>query len=291
MVASAIPLDWRRGQVERSDLARFAFSPEDVVVAVGQDGLVTNVAKYLHAQPVIGSNPDPGRNPGVLVHHPPEATRAILASVGELRSGRLQRRVMVEATVDDGQSLPRPQRDLHRTPQPPVGALPHHHRSWAGANSRRPACSWVPALVRPAGAARWRSNATARSTCPPPTTPTLCWFAREAWPSPATGTSLTEGLLQPDELLTITAESDLVVFGDGIEQDAIPVTWGQQVVVRRRARAADARPRERATVRGSESSNERGNQALRASEPSSTVFGQRCTVEDVHGSKDVRVHR
>ena len=39
-------------------------------------------------------------------------------------------------------------------------------------------------------------------------------------------------MLQPDERLTITEESDLVVFGDGIEQDTIPITWGQQVIVR-----------------------------------------------------------
>jgi hypothetical protein len=39
-VSAAIPLDWRRGVVEREDLSRFLFAPEDVVVIVGQDGLV-----------------------------------------------------------------------------------------------------------------------------------------------------------------------------------------------------------------------------------------------------------
>ena len=34
--------EWRRGAVERSDLSRFLFEPEDVVVVVGQDGLVAN---------------------------------------------------------------------------------------------------------------------------------------------------------------------------------------------------------------------------------------------------------
>src|SRR5580693_2256 len=33
-VSSAIPADWRRGMVERADLPRFLFSPEDIVVAV-----------------------------------------------------------------------------------------------------------------------------------------------------------------------------------------------------------------------------------------------------------------
>lgn len=66
-VSAAIPLDWRRAVAERNDLDRFGFGPEDVVIAVGQDGLVANVAKYLDGQPVIGINPEPSRNPGVLV--------------------------------------------------------------------------------------------------------------------------------------------------------------------------------------------------------------------------------
>ena len=37
------------------------------MVVVGQDGLVANVAKYVHGQPVIGVDPRPGINPGVLV--------------------------------------------------------------------------------------------------------------------------------------------------------------------------------------------------------------------------------
>src|SRR5262245_27453560 len=68
-VGAAIPADWRRGHVDRADLPRFLFGPEDVVLAVGPDGLVANVAKYLNDQPVIGVNPEPGVNPGVLVQH------------------------------------------------------------------------------------------------------------------------------------------------------------------------------------------------------------------------------
>src|SRR5215468_1139693 len=77
-VGAAIPADWRRGQADREDLPRFLFAPEDIVVAVGQDGLVANVAKYLDEQPVIGVNPEPARNPGVLVRHRAEAVGALL---------------------------------------------------------------------------------------------------------------------------------------------------------------------------------------------------------------------
>src|SRR5262249_44122910 len=100
-VGGAIPSAWRRGQVSRDDLPRFLFAPEDVVVAVGQDGLVANLAKYLDGQPVIGVNPEPARNPGVLVRHAAQDVGALLLA-GAYATRRL---TMVAATLDDGQEL------------------------------------------------------------------------------------------------------------------------------------------------------------------------------------------
>src|SRR5207247_6105894 len=78
-VLGAIPAKWRRIELDRSNLDRFLFEPDDIVVALGQDGLVANAAKYLsHAQPLIGINPDRGRFEGVLVRHPPEAVGDLL---------------------------------------------------------------------------------------------------------------------------------------------------------------------------------------------------------------------
>lgn len=55
---------------------------------------------------------------------------------------------------------------------------------------------------------------------------------REAWPSPATGTSLVAGELGRRDGLSLTVESDrMVVFGDGMESDALELTWGQSVRV------------------------------------------------------------
>ncbi|MFE7397304.1 hypothetical protein ACFU9V_11690, partial [Streptomyces sp. NPDC057557] len=65
---------------------------------------------------------------------------------------------------------------------------------------------------------------------PAPTDPRLLWFVREAWPSPATGTSLVAGELGRGQGLRLTVESDrVVVFGDGMETDALELTWGQTV--------------------------------------------------------------
>jgi hypothetical protein len=68
---------------------------------------------------------------------------------------------------------------------------------------------------------------------PAPSEPRLVWFVREAWPSPATGTAMTEGELA-DKELSLTIKSDrLVAFGDGIEVDPLTLTWGQSVRIGR----------------------------------------------------------
>ncbi|MCU6482737.1 hypothetical protein [Arthrobacter sp. A2-55] len=67
---------------------------------------------------------------------------------------------------------------------------------------------------------------------PAPSDPRLAWFVREAWPSPATGVSLTEGLLDSGQALRIRVASDqLVIFGDGMEDDRITASWGQEITV------------------------------------------------------------
>ncbi len=103
-VTSALPLDWRRGAVLRADLPRFPFAPEDLIIVVGQDGLVANVSKYLKGQPVIGVNPDPERNPGVLVPFTPEVAAQLLQRVSDPTRLPVEARTMVWAELDDGQS-------------------------------------------------------------------------------------------------------------------------------------------------------------------------------------------
>jgi hypothetical protein len=225
VVAGAIPLDWRRGRVERGDLARFMFGPEDLVVAVGQDGLVANVAKYLDGQPVIGVNPEPGRNAGVLVTHPPAAVADLLAAP------RAQPRTMVRAVTDDGQALlalneiyighPSHQSSRYRI-SPPAAGTERQSSSGILVGTGTGSTGWCRSV--------WLER---RSTLelPAPAQAALCWFVREAWPSPATGVDLTEGTLADGQALVVVAESDLVLFGDGIESDALSLTWGQGVTL------------------------------------------------------------
>lgn len=232
MTTSAVPQDWRRAEVERADLSRFVFGPEDIVVVVGQDGLVANVAKYLAGQPVVGINPEPDRNPGVLVPHPPAAARALL--VASLGDPPVQERTMAEATTDDGQTL-RALNEVyigHASHQsaryqlrPPDGTPERQSSSGVLVGTGTGATGWLRSA--------WQERHSTL-TLPRPTDPVLCWFVREAWPSPATGTALTEGSLTPGQELTLVAESDrLVCFGDGIEGDALSLTWGQRLTIAR----------------------------------------------------------
>ncbi|MGW7547625.1 hypothetical protein ACWGKQ_41970 [Streptomyces sp. NPDC054770] len=234
-VASAVPLTWRQARVERADLDRFLFGPEDVVVVVGQDGLVANVAKYLDGQPVIGIDTDPGRNPGVLVRHRPEQAAVLLASVAATAAATgADELTMVEAVADDTQRLVALNEIYlgtagHQTARYRLGlendggVVEAQASSGVLVGTGTGATGWLRSVWQERGA---------RLPLPAPTEDRLLWFVREAWPSPATGTSLVAGELTASAALTLTVESDrLIVFGDGIESDALELTWGQTVRV------------------------------------------------------------
>ncbi len=230
-VSAAIPLEWHRAAVERTDLDRFAFTPDDIIVAVGQDGLVANVAKYLHGQPVIGiAVQDPGAQaPGVLARFQPEATADLLRDLAAGRE-RLQPRAMVAARTDTGEQLVALNEIYlgHRSHQS------SRYRLRVDAKTAERQSSSGIIVGTGTGSTGWCASLANGRGMPLPAAQDdwLAWFVREAWPSPATGTSLTSGGLQPGQALRVDVESDgLVVFGDGIESDHLSLAWGQRVEI------------------------------------------------------------
>lgn len=228
--SGAIPADWRRANLVRDELHRFEFAPEDVVIVVGQDGLVANVAKYLNGQPVVGVNPEPDRFPGVLVPH--HRVPAQLLQSSAAGKAPVEARTMVSAQTDDGLQLNalnevyfghRRHQSARYQLQLPDGQREDHSSSGVLAGTGTGATGWLRSA--------WQERHSPLRL-PEPTESQLCWFVREAWPSKATGANLTEGMVDPGAELTLRCESDeLICFGDGIESDAIVMTWGQSLTI------------------------------------------------------------
>ena len=230
-VLAAIPARWRRIELDRADLDRFLFEPDDIVVALGQDGLVANAAKYLgEGQPLIGINPDPSRYEGILVRHPATAAGDLLADAASSRAPTEQR-TMVEAVLDDGQRLVALNEIF-------VGHASHQSARYdlrIGDRHERQSSSGL-IVATGTGQTGWsRSIRTERASTlatPGPTDAALTLFVREAWPSIGTGAELTEALIEsaPAEVVSRMEEGG-VLFGDGIESDRLGLPWGAHAAI------------------------------------------------------------
>lgn len=90
--------------IERSFLPNFVFGDDDIVLALGQDGLVANTMKYLDGNPLIGVNPDPMRFDGVLLPFETDDVAYIVEDVA--KDSRSNKSItMAEAVLSDGQRL------------------------------------------------------------------------------------------------------------------------------------------------------------------------------------------
>lgn len=90
--------------IDRSFLPNYIFSENDLVIVVGQDGLVANTAKYVNNIPIIGINPDTSRFDGILLPFTPYTFENPLIDV--LNSNYVSKNVtMAEAKLSDGQKL------------------------------------------------------------------------------------------------------------------------------------------------------------------------------------------
>lgn len=232
LISRAVPVKWRRNRVEREDLDRFLFEPDDLILALGQDGLVANTAKYLSGQTVLGFNPSPERYDGILVPLKPKKADLLIRRAYE-QKGELEERTMVEAELDDGQRL-LALNELF------VGHRSHQsarYRISAQDKEERQSSSGI-IVSTGTGATGWaRSVHRERRTdlkLPKPTDAQLIFFVREAFPSKATGTSLTSGVLADSSSLHIVSEMNEggVIFGDGIEDDRLELPYGSRAAIR-----------------------------------------------------------
>ena len=233
-VQAAIPPDQRRVRVDREQLDRFLFAPDDIIVVVGQDGLVPNIAKYLSGQLAIGINPNPKNYDGVLCRHPAKATRRLLGWL-EHQDGSgftIQRRTMAEAKREDGQRMLALNEIFigHRSHQ----SARYRIRAADLGEERQSSSGLIVATGT--GSTGWALSITLQrgiATLPTPEEGRLTWLVREPFPSVSTGTKLDYGEVTDSKNLWLVSEMGEggVAFADGIETDRVEFLSGESLEI------------------------------------------------------------
>ncbi len=103
-IKKLVPLDLKYQIIEKSFLPNFLFGPNNLIVPVGQDGLVINTAKYLDKQLIVAINPDPSRFDGVMIPFTVEELPAALKKVIADKHKIIQI-TMAQAKLNNGQFL------------------------------------------------------------------------------------------------------------------------------------------------------------------------------------------
>ncbi len=103
-LSTALPPAVRVQWIKREFLPQFVFGERDLVVALGPDGLVVNIAKYLETQVLVAFNPDPARYDGVLLPFAVWLAEPVLrrATRGQ---GTISRLTMARCVLNDGQEM------------------------------------------------------------------------------------------------------------------------------------------------------------------------------------------
>lgn len=234
---------WGRYQlVEREYLPSFVFAEHDIVVALGQDGLVANTMKYLDRQPLIGVNPEPGRWDGVLL---PFRAKDVAAVLRDVAAGRRPARsvTMAQAVLSDGQVL-RAVNDLFIGPRSHSSAHydirlgdRHERQSSSGVivSTGLGSTAWLKSVVTGSmGIARAVHGAEAGVYEPQSWDADQLVFAvREPFPSRSSGAALVYGTVSaqcPLQLRSRMPENG-VIFSDGMEADYLRFTAGMEAVI------------------------------------------------------------
>jgi hypothetical protein len=264
---SALATIGRLQTVDRNFLPNFVFAPEDIVVTLGQDGLVANTLKYLNGQPLVGVNPDPERWEGRLLPFKPGDLKAVMPEV--IFHKRDTRSVtMALAKLNNGQVL-YAVNDLFIGPKSHTSARyvirsgdAKEMQSSSGVivSTGLGSTGWLKSLLTGAAAiTRSASSEAARhaleQNSPPGTLKSktkaspqsrltvrsefawdsnyLCYTVREPFPTKTTGAMLVFGRVTAESPLILESRmaENGVIFSDGIEKDFLEFNSGTQAVV------------------------------------------------------------
>ncbi|NJC24905.1 diacylglycerol kinase catalytic domain-containing protein [Neolewinella antarctica] len=218
----------------REYLTNYVFSDRNLIVVVGQDGLVANTAKYSRGVPIIGVNPDPERYDGVLL---PYSRHDFMDAVRRVLTGSFAHtdRRFAEARLSDGQSL-LAFNDLF------IGAASHvsarYELDYAGQREVQSSSGLI--VSTQAGSTGWFSSvinmargiAGNEAKLDPlqfrPSAEELVFAVREPFASVQTGIDIVTGRIDTQRPLQICSRmpQNGVIFSDGIEADFLSFTSG-----------------------------------------------------------------
>jgi NAD kinase len=231
-------------RLQRRYLSNFFFGADDLVVVLGQDGLVANTLKYLDGQHVIGVNPDPKRWDGVLL---PFRLRDLAKVVAEELEGRRSIKTvsMAKASLNTGLTL-YAVNDLFIGPKSHVSA--RYALSVAGKEERQSSSGII--VSTGLGSTGWLKSvyagwkATTSELVPGMTDIAIdagfAWDAdylhyvvREPFPSRTTQASLVFGRIDAKQAMTVVSEMPEhgVIFSDGIEADFLEFNSGAKATI------------------------------------------------------------
>jgi len=222
--------------MDRGFVPTYVFAPGDLVVTLGQDGLVANTAKYVGGRPIMAVNPDPERFDGILLPFRPDNLRRHLELALANRAPH-RSIAMAEARLKDGQRL-LAFNDLF------VGARSHvsaRYRIRHAGRAENHSSSGV-IVSTGAGSTGWLSSIFNQTSGilaflgGQPVKPMrlewgeqkLLFVVREPFISRHSQAGIVAGVVQPPEPLTLESHMPAggVIFSDGVEADHLDFNSG-----------------------------------------------------------------
>jgi len=237
----------RQGRVQvidRTFLPNFIFGPSDTVVAIGQDGLVANVLKYLDGQQLIGVNPDTERWEGILLPFT-VADLELITNEVFARKRKVAEVTIAEARLNNGEKLSAVN-DFFIGPKTHTSArytikignkIEQQSSSGIIVSTGLGSTGWLRSVL--AGATGIASALSGRSLKINEKRPVswnsefLYFSIREPWPSKNTGAEITFGKVTQAEPLIVSSlmPENGIIFSDGIESDFLRFNSGTEAII------------------------------------------------------------
>ena len=222
--------------MDRALVTTYVFAKSDVVVTLGQDGLVANTAKYVGGQPILGVNPDADRFDGILLPFQPADLRPNLERtlMGKARARAV---TLAEAKLKDGQRLIA-FNDLFIGAQTHVSAryrivyndqTENHSSSGIIVSTGAGSTGWLSSIFNEtSGIVSFLGGTPVKPMRMEWEEPRLLFVVREPFVSRHSQANIVAGAIVPHAALALESQMPTggVIFSDGVEADHLDFNSG-----------------------------------------------------------------